>query len=53
MPARKITKKEVNANPKLWFKPYCSLCELLFDDYNEFLEHCREEHWNKPPKEGT
>jgi len=47
----KMSSKEINGNPKLWFKPYCHSCQLLFDDWNEYIEHCREEHWNKPQGE--
>jgi len=48
MPARKTSRRDIEADPKLWFKPYCKKCGLLFDDYNEFLEHCEKEHWRKP-----
>jgi len=50
MTAVKVDVKAVNGNPKLWFKPYCHKCRLLFDDWNEFIEHCAKEHWNKPPE---
>jgi len=47
MSARKVSKKDVRNDPKLWFKPYCSKCQIIFDDYNEYIDHCRNEHWNK------
>ncbi len=46
---REVSIEEVEKNPKLWFKPYCKTCRLLFDDYNEYIEHCAKVHWRSKP----
>jgi len=45
--ARKASPQEINGNRKLWFKPYCRACGLLFDSYKEFISHCEEKHWKE------
>ncbi|MEM4576723.1 MAG: hypothetical protein QW701_04590 [Candidatus Nezhaarchaeales archaeon] len=47
--ARKVGVEELERNPKLWFKPYCRTCELLFDDYEEYIDHCAKHHWRFKP----
>jgi len=41
----KAEPSQVNGDPRLWFKPYCRECKLLFDSYGDFIEHCRKVHW--------
>jgi uncharacterized C2H2 Zn-finger protein len=42
---RKVSMEELERDSKLWFKPYCRACGLLFDNYKEYIEHCANEHW--------
>jgi len=36
---------EVEKDPKLWFKPCCKVCGLVFNSYNEYIDHCASKHW--------
>ncbi|MCS7140152.1 MAG: hypothetical protein N3F04_03480 [Candidatus Nezhaarchaeota archaeon] len=42
---KKLSVEDVEKDPRLWFKPYCKVCGLLFNDYNEYIKHCFETHW--------